>query len=299
MSIIDQTNTNTSAPERPDGIPVRRVSFKDPLDGLTRHFARNRNIVSSHITVHLSSVFPAGEDFFVRSVRAYRDQITDPELKERVKGFIGQEAIHGREHRALNERLGELGYNTALTDRNTERLFALRSRVGPKIFNLGMTAALEHFTAVFGEILLTTDLPDTLGHDGMKSILLWHALEECEHKAVAFDVYRHVGGSERMRRTAMNVITVAFIGRIAQLTLFSLLGDRSAWNLRRLRRDLKETLASPLFDRKVWTVLRDYNRDGFHPNDHDTDALVEHWREELFGPNGSLTEYLANPGGHR
>ncbi len=287
MSIIDHTSSK---------IPVRRVSFRDPLEGLTRHFATNENIIASHITVHLSSVFPAGEDFFVRSVRAYRDQINDPELKEQVRHFIGQEAIHGREHRELNERFDQLGYNTAKADRWTDRVLKLRTKHGPAIVNLGITAAIEHFTAVLGETLLSTDQPDSLGHEGIKSILLWHALEECEHKAVAFDVFRHVGGSERVRVATMNVVTVLFIGRISQLLFFSLLKDRASYRWGRLWRDFKEVKELPMFSKRVWKVLRDYNREGFHPNDYDTDSLIDQWRNDLFGPAGSLTEYMANPG---
>src|SRR3546814_9972414 len=86
----------------------------------------------SHIAAMLSSVFPEGEDFFVRSVRAYRDRIDDPELSKQVKGFIGQEAIHGREHRDFNEQLAALGYPTLGVDRLVKRFLALLHKVAPK-----------------------------------------------------------------------------------------------------------------------------------------------------------------------
>src|SRR5690606_18658513 len=98
-------------------------------------------------------VFPDGEDFFVRSVRHYRDRITDPVLKRQVAGFIGQEAMHGREHRALNDRLDELGYPVKRFERFTERGLGFRTRVAPPISNLAATAALEHFTATLAEML--------------------------------------------------------------------------------------------------------------------------------------------------
>ena len=88
---------------------------------LPRHFAADGDLISGHVIAALSSVFPDGEDFFVRSVRHFRDQITDPALKRQVAGFIGQEAVHGREHRVFNDRLAELGYPTKRYERLTQR----------------------------------------------------------------------------------------------------------------------------------------------------------------------------------
>src|SRR3954454_9073585 len=73
-------------------VPTRRISFEESLRTVPKHFAADGDVVSSHVMANLSSVFPDGEDFFVRSVRHYRDQITDPVLKRQVAGFIGQEA---------------------------------------------------------------------------------------------------------------------------------------------------------------------------------------------------------------
>src|SRR4029077_18419696 len=100
---------------------------------------------------------PLGETFFVRSVRHYRDQITDPELKRQVAGFIGQEAMHGREHRAFNDRLDALGYPTKRVERITKWGLAARERMLSAKSNLAVTAALEHFTATLAELVLTDE----------------------------------------------------------------------------------------------------------------------------------------------
>src|SRR4029077_2708660 len=100
---------------------------------------------------------PLGETFFVRSVRHYRDQITDPDLKRQVSGFIGQEAMHGREHRAFNDRLAELRYATTQVERFTKWALELRERIAPAKANLAATAALEHFTATLAELVLTDE----------------------------------------------------------------------------------------------------------------------------------------------
>src|SRR4051794_6791665 len=119
--------TPTSTPART--VPTRRISFESSLQELPRHFAADGDLILSHIAASLSAVFPDGEDFFVRSVRTFRDRITHPELKRQVNGFIGQEAMHGREHRAFNARLDELGYPTKRFERLTKKGLAMRERL--------------------------------------------------------------------------------------------------------------------------------------------------------------------------
>src|SRR5579875_83153 len=97
-------------------VPTRRMSFEEAIASIPKHFAEG-DVAMSHFAAVLSGTFPEGEDYFVRSVRHYRDQITDPDLKRAVAGFIGQEAMHGREHRAFNEKLAEYGYPTKRIDK--------------------------------------------------------------------------------------------------------------------------------------------------------------------------------------
>src|SRR5689334_17061265 len=135
-------------------ITVRRPGLEYPDGALPKYFVKD-DIVRSHIAAMLSAVFPEGEDFFVRSVRNYRDQITDPALKEQVRGFIGQEALHGREHRQFNDELQALGYPTHFVDRCVKHGLAFLAKVAPKNRQLAVTAGLEHYTATLAETLLT------------------------------------------------------------------------------------------------------------------------------------------------
>jgi hypothetical protein len=251
------------------------------------------DLVMSHVVTVLSSVFPEGEDFFVRTVRNYRDRITDPELKAQVAGFIGQEAMHGREHRSFNQRLQTLGYPTRRIDRMTGMGLRLGEKVLPRHVQLAITAALEHYTATLAEVLLTDpEARAMLDVDEVRSLFLWHALEESEHKAVAFDVYESVSGSHRVRAGVMNAVTVGFIFAVVGHTILSLLADRSTRDVRRLARSLRALRRSPWLKLEVLRRLRDYNRRGFHPDDHDNTALVEEWRAALFGTSGSLADRL-------
>jgi uncharacterized protein len=280
-------------------IPVRRIDFDYPVEDLPRHFAEG-DLVQSHFIACLSALFPEGEDFFVRSVRHYRDQVTDPELKKQVAAFIGQEAIHGREHREFNARLGALGYPTVGIDRAVKRGLAFLAKVAPPKRQLAVTAALEHYTATMAEVLLGDERAQNLTHvPEAKSIFLWHAIEESEHKSVAFDVFQAVGGSERLRIWVMRSTTVIFLGVMGINMTISLAKDPAARDLRRLGRSLWAARRSPFLTRQVRRRIRDYNKRGFHPDHHDATELLERWREELFGEQGELTAMLKRSSGQK
>jgi len=286
----------TTAPQTSDAsrqVPTRRISFEEALRDLPKHYAQDGDLIGSHLMASLSGVFPDGEDFFVRSVRHYRDRITDPDLKRQVAGFIGQESVHGREHRAFNARLDQLGYPTRKVERFTQKGLALRERIAPPISNLAATAALEHFTATLAEVILRDERArEMMGHDEVRNLFLWHALEESEHKAVAFDVYKAVGGSERMRVWTMKAIRLSFVLGMALQVLLSMVGDWRSCTPRRVWRSWKRIRTSAFLSRETWDRLKDYDRPDFHPDDHDTDELVATWRAELFGDAGTLNDKL-------
>jgi uncharacterized protein len=279
-----------------EAVPTRSPDFTSRVDQVPRHFAADGDIVMSHILAVLSGVFPDGEDYFVRSVAAARHRIEDPELRRAVDGFIGQEEMHGREHRLLNEHLAELGYPTRPIGAYVRWWFRTRERVKAPTLHLGFTAALEHYTATLAERLLSDpDARAEIGHEAVRSLLLWHALEEAEHKAVAFDVFRAVGGTERMRLATMWLTHALFVLETSIWTAISLAKDPAArrhpgrvakgiWRLRR----------SPFTRPAAVRQLLQYTKRGFHPNDRDTAALIATWRTKLFGTQGELVDLLAS-----
>jgi predicted metal-dependent hydrolase len=238
-------------------------------------------------------MFPEGEDFFVRSVRDLRHKVTDPELAQQVAGFIGQEVTHGREHRELNERLAAMGYRSLKVDRSVRRLLGLNERLLSRRRRLAITAALEHYTATLAECLLSKpEAQALLGETEVRSLLLWHALEESEHKAVAFDVYRAAGGPEWLRILTMRITSALFLEEVIRHTVLSMLRDRATYNPVRLVKSLAALRHSPFLARDVWQRLNSYNRKGFHPDDWDATELIERWKAELFGAEGALVDHL-------
>lgn len=270
-------------------VPVRRVRLDGAFDDVGRDLTDD--LISSHVVAALSAVFPPGEDFFVRSVRRVRDRIDDPGLARRVAGFIGQEATHGRAHTALNARLAVLGYPTEGIARLTDRLLRLRERIAPAKADLALTAAFEHVTATLAELVLTdtdTDTRARVRHPSVRALLCWHALEELEHKAVAFDVYRAVGGGETLRILVMKMARVGFTAFIAASVLVSLRRDPRARRPGALRASWRTFSRSALVGAPVRRHLRAYERRGFHPGERDTGALEASWRERLLAAGTSL-----------
>ncbi len=294
--------STVSAPTVPARtIKTRRIEFDYASSTMPRHFMGG-DPAMSHVVAVLSSLFPEGEDMFVRSVRNYRDRITDPELKKQVAAFIGQEAIHGREHRTFNRRLQTMGYPTWLIDRLVKYGFGYGSRILPKTHQLAITAALEHYTATLAETLLGDDEaraafgPQDLQADNAETLLLWHAVEESEHKSVAFDVFQTVSGKHRIRAGTMNGVTLGFLlGTVAGTILSLLLDPHTYRHPIRTLRSVARLRRSPWLRRDVVHRIRDYNRRDFHPDDHDATALLEEWRGRLFGATGTLNGKLKTP----
>jgi predicted metal-dependent hydrolase len=246
------------------------------------HLFMSGDLLLSHMNMISSAMFPEGEDFFVRSVRHFRDEVHDPVLKRQVAGFIGQEATHSRAHDVFNEKLAALGYPTREIDRGTRVVMGLLERVLSPKARLAVTAALEHVTATLAEQLLDNEAHRALfDQPEVAELFIWHALEESEHKAVAFDVFRLVGGSERLRIRTMRIAMALGMPGMALGVLASSLADRKGRRQRGLRESWRHLKASPFANREIWRQLKSYNQPGFHPHHHDTTELVLRWRAEL------------------
>jgi len=269
-------------------VRARRVAFD--FDRPVTHHYVDHDIVMSHLTSVLSAGFPEGEEAFIRSVRFFKDQLTDPVLKEQVAGFIGQEMTHGREHRNLNRRLHELGYPTEEIDQRNGEILRRMEKFIPPIYALAMTAAAEHGTALLAENVLGRDEVQALAYDEeARRLLNWHAFEELEHKAVAFDVYRAVGGPEWIRIAAMVMSLLQAPLLLTQAMAASLSTDPAARNPLRVARGVARLPRSPLFRHTLRRAFA-YLRPGFHPDDIKTDALLEKWRVELFGTDDKAVQ---------
>lgn len=226
----------------------------------------------------MSLSFPEGERFFIHTVRHYRERITDPELRKAVLAFIGQEAMHGREHADYNRLLAENGLPAAELEAHAASFFALLKRRLPAAAQLSATIAQEHFTAIVAELVLT-DPRITEGADrNLTALWRWHALEEIEHKAVAFDVYRAAVGSGLraylLRSAGLLATTAGFSAMLLYYQARLMKADGSYREWRDFGKFLNFMFRSPaLLPRLALPWLR-YLRPGFHPWDQDDRHLL-------------------------
>jgi hypothetical protein len=155
-----------------------------------RWWVRNDPVATAFFNA-LSATFPQGERFFIESVKHFRDQVT-PELREQIAIFAQQESIHTREHIVFNRLITDAGYDAALIDERTKQRFDLGRQIARPIDHLAVTAALEHFTAIMAHAALARDDDLDGAPEEVKKLWRWHAIEEIEHKSVAFDTMMQV-----------------------------------------------------------------------------------------------------------
>src|SRR3954468_10826047 len=191
----------------------------------------------------LSTTFPAGEAFFVESVRKFREG-APPKLAEEIKGFTTQEAIHSREHDAFNKRAELAGYDLAKLEAQVEKRLAI-TRSRPPIVNVAATMALEHFTAILAHELLK-DPKHLQGADREAADLWrWHSVEEIEHKGVAYDTWLYATRNwPRWKRWKVKAKVMLYVTR-------NFVVDRTAGALELMRQDGVTGL-------RAWALLLSY-----------------------------------------
>jgi hypothetical protein len=228
----------------------------------------------------LSTTFPMGEAFFVESVRSFRDG-APAKLAEEIKAFTTQEAIHSREHDAFNKRAADAGYDlTSLEAQVAKRLAVTKDK--PPIVSLAATMALEHFTAILAHELLA-DPRHLAGADQQTAELWrWHAVEEIEHKGVAYDTWLHATRHwPRGKRWKLKARVMLYVTR-------NFLVDRTAGALELMRQDgvtglrawrlmLSYLWIRPGMFRKIAGAWLKFFLPGFHPWNEDDRRLLAHY----------------------
>ncbi len=271
---------HTATPQRltSKSIHVRRSRFRP--EQIERHYAPSPLL--SHLLTALSTTFPDGERFFVETVRNVRDQVSDPTLQADISAFIGQESMHAQSHAAFNDQLLNDEYNISRFQADMTAEF-IRLRGLSHRRQLAATVALEHFTAMIAGYMLRHPYLIERLSPNMRQLWLWHAIEEIEHKSVAFNVYQTVFDNLPQRRRSMRTITLGFLLGNATVTGHLLWQDRKAslgsvsallHNLRDLGRILHLMV----------TVLPEYlafYRPDFHPSQIDHSDLLAYWLPRL------------------
>jgi len=273
-----QTATHTQS--QPRTIEPRDLSLGAPLEA--PHYWMGGDPFSTHLFNALSMTFPEGEAFFVASVRKLRDRVTDETLRKQVRGFLAQESFHRREHDAFNAWLRAGGVEVDKYYAEVKVLLDRPRRRATPLMQLAVTCALEHLTATMAEAWLTKPDMRDKAHSSVRTLWTWHAMEELDHKAVAFDVYVAAGGTYPVRIVAMIGATAFIIMQVSKMQLRMLAKDRRLHPGMLARGVWEYWGPRGHFTRMIPAYLR-YFKPGFHPWQHDDSALITDF-EAVVGP---------------
>ena len=278
-STAPQAFAYTAAPQTatPSDLVIEPRDVRFLRDSGTNRWWIKDDPIASAWFIALSATFPRGEAMFIEAVKAHRDGVP-PKLEAEIRAFVKQEINHTREHIVFNRAAAEAGYDLAAIDQRLEQVMGM-IRERPQIVNLAATIALEHYTAMMAHEFLANPQHFAKADPVVAAMWRWHAIEEIEHKGVAFDTYLHAtrGWSRwkrwKLKSLMMLVITVNFI--------------RNRWNdtLELLRQDgltgwrIKARLAwyligTPGVLRKIVPAWFAYFMPGFHPWQHDDRGLI-------------------------
>lgn len=258
-------------------IPTRRdLHFKLKSSSVNNWHAKGPYV--THFANAMSIFFPEGERFFIHTVRHYRDHIQEPELKEAVTAFIGQEAMHGREHDEHNRLLAKAGLPADELEAHVRRFLNFLEETLPPSAQLSVTIAQEHFTAIMSEIVLTDPRILAGADTHLKAMWRWHALEETEHKAVAFDVYETVMGrgikAYALRNAGLVLTTLGFLSLVFYYQQRLLKADRHPRSLKDFGAYVRFMLIAPALLPRLALPWLSYMRPGFHPWDRKNQHLL-------------------------
>ncbi|WP_168526564.1 metal-dependent hydrolase [Acinetobacter sp. A3] len=239
----------------------------------------------------LSLTFPDGERYFIQSVRLFRDQIQDPDLKQRVADFIRQEAQHGIAHDKMNQVMKDQGMPVDQFIQRLNKIFKFELKYRSPQYNIAMTAAAEHLTALMAETFYGEK--DTLkdAHPYVRALFAWHAIEEMEHRDVAFDVMQQVGNVPEVTRKMALVLTTGLMFGFTLYRANVMLRYDGFSRIQRLKmnaRGLQWLLGKNGKLRKMKPQFQDWFKPDFHPSQHPIIAQYDVWLHTLAETNDPI-----------
>lgn len=279
-----------NAPLKTSVTPVVRNNLDFKLDEIPRYWFGGDPFITRMFDA-LSLTFPDGERYFIQSVRLFRDQITDPDLQKRVADFIRQEAQHGIAHDKMNQVMREQGMPVDQFIARLNKIFKFELEKRSPQYNIAMTAAAEHLTALMAETFYGQKSTLKAGHPYVRALFAWHAIEEMEHRDVAFDVMKDVAKTpEWLRMSTLLSTTVLMFGFTMYRANVMLKYDGFS-RLQRLQMNIK---GLPWFFGKNGTLTRmsqqyrNWFKKDFHPSQHPVIAQYDVWINTLAETNDPI-----------
>ncbi|MDY7225266.1 metal-dependent hydrolase [Hyalangium rubrum] len=260
-------------PLDPARLRPRRTAFSFP-SSISKHWLAG-SPVQSHFFNAINLFVVSFEDFMARVMRARLPNLEEPDFARQIRGFMGQESTHSFVHAKYLQNLKAQGYQIEGYLNASEHIFSqwFERRLGSRI-SVATIAGFEHLTALLGEIILSSRMLES-AEPVMKEMWEWHAAEEIEHKALAFELLKATSGSFLLRMLGALLGALVVAGFIGVGMVMLLRQDGVLWS-KRTWRDLKTLLFGPTrMAVRAVSIFLEYFRPGFHPNQRDTYALAE------------------------
>lgn len=262
----------TNSTRLPASFPVRRMDYN--FENTPKYWCANDPAMTHYFT-GLSTLFPEGESYFVRSVRALREHAKLNEALDReISAFIGQEAMHSKEHHAFHISARQHGLNPESLEKVTGIVLKGLEKIFSKKWNLLVTVGLEHYTAVLVVSMMET-VNEYMTDKTIRDLWLWHSVEETEHKAVAFDLYEYLYGNglnaylPRVTIFTLSLILITGLSTIYQIVLMK--RDKQLSNLKTWQNFF--SFAAKQYKTFIPKFFEYYRYD-FHPNQTNEKNLV-------------------------
>ena len=259
---------------------VRKIDYNYfPPIKKNKYWSEN-DPVMTHFFNAFQATFPEGEKLFIQAALdgagiLYKKGKMDKRFRLDLKNFIQQEALHSQQHIKWTNALIQSGYK-GLEYYNDQlrhfRIFAQKNI--PTLLRLSMTAAAEHYTASLA-YLFTHINPNILIHfpKEFKGLLLYHAMEEIEHKSVCFDLYQNVSGSYIIRMFGFLFVTIDLIYNVYVRIRYFLKKDGNFGLLIRLKL-LKFIFGKNGIVKGLLFRLKEFLKPSFHPWKTDERELI-------------------------
>ena len=265
-------------------IVVRRIPFKfdeeiDPVWNAARP-------EWSHMVNGASLTMPYLEPFLIKTVREALAQVDDAQLKSDVEGFVGQEGAHYRNHRRYNDILKRTCPELSEVEDMMTADYARFQKRSLK-WRLAYTAGFETMTIGMTEWLIRQRGTLFTGADAnVASLVLWHMVEETEHKNVAYDLYQHLYGDYLGR--SWGLIAGSFhVAWMSRKGYKCLLKREGRWGKLRSRLALYRMVARFLLHASP-AMLRALVP-GYHPSKVKDPKWVQHWGDAYADlPDGAI-----------
>ena len=266
--------------QTPESVDIcKRVREYQFSDDIPRYWAENNPVITAFYNA-LSSVVPEGEKFFIQSMRAGAKKVTDDKLRKDIEGFIAQEGSHSRAHIALNDWIKSQGYPVEEGNTYVKGLLSCVNRWFSLKQRLAFTTAIEHFSSVMSDRFVR--YPEINHHldSSIRDFLVWHCIEEIEHKSVAYDLYNTLYGGYFSRIFNMLFITVFFVPSVFGVQFKYLRHDGELFNMRAWWGAIVYFWLKPGWFSRVPSGYVKYFFTNFHPWKENNLDVVESWQRE-------------------